>query len=74
MGCHFLLQGIPAPRDLPDPGIEPGSPALQADSLLSWVKHLINSVLGSYHHIEAFFWLVSVVQYVVENLMKPSEF
>ena len=27
-GCHTLLQG-----DLPDPGIEPGSPALQADSL-----------------------------------------
>ena len=23
------------PGDLPDPGIEPGSPALQADSLLS---------------------------------------
>ena len=30
VGCHFLLQG-----DLPDPGIEPRSPALQADSLLS---------------------------------------
>ena len=28
MGCHSLLQG-----DLPDPGTEPGSPALQADSL-----------------------------------------
>ena len=28
MGCHALLQG-----NLPDPGIEPGSPALQADSL-----------------------------------------
>ena len=27
---HFLLQGI-----LPDPGIEPGSPTLQADSFLS---------------------------------------
>ena len=27
MGCHFLLQ------NLPNPGIEPGSPALQADSL-----------------------------------------
>ena len=25
----------PPPRDLPDPGIEPRSPALQADSLLS---------------------------------------
>ena len=29
MGCHFLLQG-----NLPDPGIEPRSPTLQADSLL----------------------------------------
>ena len=27
-GCHSLLQG-----DLPDPGIEPWSPALQVDSL-----------------------------------------
>ena len=24
---------MPSPRDLPDPGIETGSPALQADSL-----------------------------------------
>ena len=28
MGCHFLLQG-----NLPDPGIKPRSPALQADAL-----------------------------------------
>ena len=28
--CHFLLQG-----NLPDPGIEPRSPALQADALTS---------------------------------------
>ena len=27
VGCHFFHQGI-----FPDPGIEPGSPALQADS------------------------------------------
>ena len=26
---------FPAPGDLPNPGIKPGSPALQADSLLS---------------------------------------
>ena len=26
---------FPSPRDLPDPGIEPGSLTLQADSLLS---------------------------------------
>ena len=32
-----ILDGLPFlfPGDLPDPGIEPGSPALQADSLLS---------------------------------------
>ena len=30
VGCHFLLQGI-----FPTPGIEPRSPALQADALLS---------------------------------------
>ena len=31
------LSGLPfpSPRDLPNPGIEPGSPALQADSLPS---------------------------------------
>ena len=30
VGCHSLLQGI-----FPDPGIEPGSSALQADDLLT---------------------------------------
>ena len=30
MSCHFLVQG-----NLPDPVIEPGSPALQADALPS---------------------------------------
>ena len=37
---HGILQArilecvaIPSPRDLPDPGIEPGSPTLQTDSL-----------------------------------------
>ena len=39
---HGILQArilewlpFPSPGDLPDPGIEPGSPALQADSLQS---------------------------------------
>ena len=29
------LEPFPSPGDLPDPGTEPGSPALQADALLS---------------------------------------
>ena len=28
-----IPSGIPSPEDLPDPGIEPGSPLLQADPL-----------------------------------------
>ena len=30
---HWGGLPIPSPADLPDPGIEPGSPALQADSI-----------------------------------------
>ena len=49
MVCHFLLQG-----DLRNPGIEPGSPALQADSLLTELpgkpmndkKHLLKQYVG----------------------------
>ena len=32
---HWRGLPFPSPGDLPDPGTEPGSPALQADSLLS---------------------------------------
>ena len=39
MSCHSLLQG-----DLPDPGIKPESPALQADSLPSEPPGKLGSV------------------------------
>ena len=32
---HWSGLPFPSPRDLPNPGMKPGSPALQADSLLS---------------------------------------
>ena len=32
---HWNVLPCPSPGDLPDPGIKPGSPELQADSLLS---------------------------------------
>ena len=32
---HWSGLPFPSPRDLPDPGIEPGSPAFQSDSLPS---------------------------------------
>ena len=49
---------LPSPEDLPDPGIELGSPALQADSLLSelqgspyLVKLSVNSRSGHWLQI-----------------------
>ena len=42
---------IPSPGDLPDPGIEPGSPTLQADSLpseLSFIEFLLYAKLSIY--------------------------
>ena len=35
---------FPSPGDLPDPGIEPGSPALQAEAFTVWVSHLVPSL------------------------------
>ena len=32
---YWSVLPFPSPGDLPNPGIKPGSPALQADSLLS---------------------------------------
>ena len=32
---YWIGLPLPSPGDLPDPGIEPGSPALQADALPS---------------------------------------
>ena len=52
LSMRFSRQGywtglpFPSPGDLPDPGIEPGSPALQADALPSETpgKHNTTSV------------------------------
>ena len=38
---------FPSPGDLPDPGIEPGSPAFQADALTSEPPGNPGSILGS---------------------------
>ena len=54
MGCYFLLQGI-----LPNPGIEPVSPALQAGSLplsRQGSPHLITEAPESRGHLLARWW------------------
>ena len=57
VGCHALLQGIFLTHglwDLPDPGIEPASSALQADSLqLSQIpKVTLQNISFWYFHPE----------------------
>ena len=44
VGCHALLQG----KDLPSPGIEPRSPALQVDSLLPEPKITIKNEVATF--------------------------
>ena len=49
---YWSGQSIPSLGDLPDPGIEPGFPALQADSLsaeLPRICHLLKLVLSNFH-------------------------
>ena len=52
---HEYWSGLlcPSPGDLPDPGIEPGSPALQADSLPLRSPYVIRGleIPARYHHI-----------------------
>ena len=38
---------FPSPRDLPNPGVEPGSPALQADALPSEFRYLVKCSDGN---------------------------
>ena len=47
---------MPSPGDLPDPGIKPGSPALQADSLPAdlWGKHHVPVSTPTIHWRNAF--------------------
>ena len=46
---------FPSPRDLPDPGMKPGSPALQADSLPIELPgtHNILGTLSTHHNINS---------------------
>ena len=57
VGCHFLLQG-----DLPDPGIEPGSLARQADALPS---ELLGKPLHLQFYRVPFHPLVLLVLYII---------
>ena len=64
---------FPSPGDLPDPGIEPGSPALQADSSPTELqgnmvsRFLMASVLRRQH------LLMSWVQSPSAMILEPSE-
>ena len=63
---------FPSPGDLPDPEIEPGSPALQADSLLPELQgkpciRVLNPLLCAAHSgllhssLDVYFYLASIL-------------
>ena len=73
-GSPRILEWVAYPfsRDLPNPGIEPGSPALQADSLpteLSGSKLQTNSVLLAY---TAFLGTIHFLRII--NLFNPHSY
>ena len=57
VGCHFLLQGY-----LPDPRMEPGSPVLQADSLLTEPPEKPSLVIYFIHSIDSVYMAIPVSQ------------
>ena len=63
MGCHFLLW-----ETLPDSGIEPRPPALQADSLPSEPPGKPRTCLG-----KSYFGLVQFNRSVMSNSLQPHE-
>ena len=82
---YWSGQPLPSPGDLPDPGIKPGSPELQADSLLSeppgkpeghypeWEK--VNLRKGTYSMIPCIWhlgWGGFAVQHGMWDLSSPT--
>ena len=44
---YWSVLQFPSPGDLPDPGIEPGSPTLQADALTSEPGSCLDTILSN---------------------------
>ena len=55
---------FPSPRDLPDPGVEPGTPAFQADSLPTKLRGKITK----FHRMGAEFSLRSIWRHMITYL------
>ena len=63
---------FPSPGDHPDPGIKPGSPALQADSLPSELQVIVEKIY-IYTHIYNLF-LYHIISFSHQTPTKPSLF
>ena len=64
---------LPSPGDLPDPGIEPGSPALQADALTSEPAGKPLSILLTQNCLTILKVSMAQVVLVVKNLLANAE-
>ena len=52
---------FPSPGDLPDPGIKPGSPALQSDALPSELLGKPNDRIGHFKGIKKYEYTIGIV-------------
>ena len=67
---------FPFPGDLPDPGIEPRSPALQADSLPTELQGKILTILVTYcfitNHPQTLQFKTTIIIYFLKNTQFPD--
>ena len=66
------LEWVATPGDLPDPGIEPRSPALQADALPSEPPGILNVVLFNLFMVMSFNWIFFKFDKVKTSSVKTS--
>ena len=64
VGCHFLIQG-----DLPDPGIKPRSPALQADSTDWAMREAPRHLISCFLYIIATFLHSNLMNNIVNSIL-----
>ena len=58
---------FPSPGDLPNPGIEPGSPTLQLDSVLKTAELRLQRIFTFIHVNQNFYFSSSLKSYILNN-------
>ena len=65
--AYQSVSSFPSPGDLPNPGIEPGSPTLQLDSVLKIAELRLQRIFTFIHVNQNFYFFSSLKSYILNN-------